>query len=344
MTQENRIEFLDFTKFIAIFFVLWGHILQYGYIYTVDIGFYHNWLFEFIYSFHMPMFALISGLFAQSSLKLTFGTLVNKKFIQLILPSLIWTILYILAVYFRGNNLLQINTLLNLLLLNFWFLTALFVSYLIFYLSIKILKKEGLACILSCVIILTLPFKTQYISFMLPFFWIGYFLKKYLLGNTKSQHIWVLGLLFIALLYFWDGFYTIYAYPIKLINYEKLSINFDNLLITLYRFLIGFVGALFFILLSKKIYQHFENRFNFKILNQIGRETLGIYLAQQLVILVILHLYKFPNTFNINLFNIVISPIYTIVSLTICMFVIYFLKRNRITRLLFLGNSNAITH
>lgn len=85
MNNKQRIEYIDALKGLAIFFVLWGHSLQYL---KNEADFFHNPIFEFIYSFHMPLFFMISGFFFNSSLKLNFKEFIYKKTIQLLLPCI----------------------------------------------------------------------------------------------------------------------------------------------------------------------------------------------------------------------------------------------------------------
>lgn len=59
MTSHNRVEWLDIAKAYAIICVLIGHSIQYG----SGSGNEYSDLFidKFIYSFHLPLFMLISG-------------------------------------------------------------------------------------------------------------------------------------------------------------------------------------------------------------------------------------------------------------------------------------------
>lgn len=57
----ERNEKLDNLKGIAIFLVVWGHSLQY--LNNGEFDFFENSLFQVIYSFHMPLFMVISGFF-----------------------------------------------------------------------------------------------------------------------------------------------------------------------------------------------------------------------------------------------------------------------------------------
>jgi fucose 4-O-acetylase-like acetyltransferase len=86
-TKTGRIEYVDTLKCFAIFCVLWGHAMQYL---KGSYDFFHNPMFEFIYSFHMPLFFIVSGLFFKSSLKLNFKDFTLKKGLQLLLPCIVW--------------------------------------------------------------------------------------------------------------------------------------------------------------------------------------------------------------------------------------------------------------
>ena len=69
--MKKRNEFLDIIKGITIFLVILGHCIENG----VGIKFIekkiflNDFVYKFIYSFHMPLFALISGYFLYFSVK-----------------------------------------------------------------------------------------------------------------------------------------------------------------------------------------------------------------------------------------------------------------------------------
>lgn len=77
----KRNPFLDYTKAFAILLVVVGHCIQYGsgQNYLKEELFFDNILFKFIYSFHMPLFMLISGyLFAYGINKETKSIIINN--------------------------------------------------------------------------------------------------------------------------------------------------------------------------------------------------------------------------------------------------------------------------
>ena len=57
----KRDTFWDSLKFLLIFFVVYGHMIE---TYAPD-GSYHRSMYNFIYAFHMPFFMFISGRFSQ---------------------------------------------------------------------------------------------------------------------------------------------------------------------------------------------------------------------------------------------------------------------------------------
>jgi fucose 4-O-acetylase-like acetyltransferase len=81
--SKTRIEYFDAIKAFAIFLVVYGHTLQY--LDKLQTG---KCLHDFIYSFHMPLFMVVSGYFA-SSLQNNIYPFITKKLRQLILPVII---------------------------------------------------------------------------------------------------------------------------------------------------------------------------------------------------------------------------------------------------------------
>ena len=86
--MKSRNIAFDFLKLFAIFLVLWGHCIQHMKDTNTDEP-----VYLFIYSFHMPLFMMISGYFSISSLSMRIWPFLKKKFIQLLLPCLTWYVL-----------------------------------------------------------------------------------------------------------------------------------------------------------------------------------------------------------------------------------------------------------
>ncbi len=82
----KRIEWIDTTKAIGMFLVFYGHYVE-G---TNGIALMQ---FRFIYSFHMPMFFIISGFFAKKQIDTI--KYVKKLFLQRIVPVLSFGVIFI---------------------------------------------------------------------------------------------------------------------------------------------------------------------------------------------------------------------------------------------------------
>lgn len=336
--QSTRIEYLDFIKFMAIYFVVWGHVTQYGIKDAVDSGLWHP-ASEFIVSFHMPLFMLLSGIFAGSSLKLSLGGLLKKKSLQLLLPAFVWTACALVILFARGKNPFEIYNF-QAWMGDYWFLKCLFICYLLFYISMKLFRKDVWAATASVLLVLLLPQGSfLWVNVMLPFFWMGYFLKNYLMkGQIGRKAFFVATTVFVLLLLEWNiKEYSIYTTPIKLIDYKQLSFNFHNFYVMLFRFVLGLSGSISLLFLCKTLFEKYQHTRWVKRLSGYGRETLGIYLAQQIVIVFLAHLYAFPQTINIYVFDFLAAQLYNLLTLVVSLLIIYILDKYKITRIFFLG-------
>ena len=104
--KKNRNIVFDLLKLFAIFLVLWGHVIQQ---FTILPGV-ENKTYQIIYSFHMPLFMMISGYFAVSIIKKGFWEVVWQKVQQLIIPATVGgVVIGLLLVYFESQfSVLQI--------------------------------------------------------------------------------------------------------------------------------------------------------------------------------------------------------------------------------------------
>lgn len=87
--MKERIVYIDRLKGFAILLVVIGHVVQFLY---CPNKFDTNIVFRFIYSFHMPLFFILSGMV--TNLKL--GSVeelcqkVKSRFLQLVVPFVLW--------------------------------------------------------------------------------------------------------------------------------------------------------------------------------------------------------------------------------------------------------------
>jgi uncharacterized membrane protein YcfT len=146
-TGARRIAWVDYARGFGIFLVGLGHtlrglapagILEAGPVYrAVDV---------WIYSFHMPLFFFISGLFAESRCDRSPGDYLRYLLATLGYPYLVWSTLQTFLMMPANrytNHHYGAYDLLGILvnpIMQFWFLYALFVTALIYY----VLRRLGL--------------------------------------------------------------------------------------------------------------------------------------------------------------------------------------------------------
>ncbi len=118
--MHNRNDYFDNARFILVFWVIIGHfwgvgIFQY---WNVCPGFLRN----FIYSFHMPLIALISGYFSKNATSDKLRIYLNR----LLVPFVIFQVLYLLWFQILKGEIGSIHLQLTYPFHGLWYLWALF--------------------------------------------------------------------------------------------------------------------------------------------------------------------------------------------------------------------------
>lgn len=149
--DKKRIEWVDISKGLGILLVIFGHCVYYGH-------FAHNWIF----SFHMQLFFIISGLFIREE---GFLNTVKKRFKQLIIPYMVFCVIgFIITMIIPEWRHITLKDILRDIYLGYpnavnvssiWFLVCLYVSILVFSLVCRIRQNNKiLAASIFAVIIL----------------------------------------------------------------------------------------------------------------------------------------------------------------------------------------------
>lgn len=176
MRGTKRLDFIDVAKGIAIFLVVYAHVLHTGFIYQV------------IFSFHVPLFFFLAGTTYQK--KGGFKTFVLGKARRLLLPYYFWGLISIVVFKILGRFIMNgnettslLDDLFGLLYANsrnglmkwntpLWFLPSLFMVYIVIDLLERFVIIGGgyyRRCILIlCFISIGLLFE-KYVNCILPF-------------------------------------------------------------------------------------------------------------------------------------------------------------------------------
>ena len=337
----NRNKKIDFIKAFAIITVIIGHSIQYGS--GPDYFFFGNPVFRFIYSFHMPLFMLMSGyLFYNSLIRHTFRELIVSRFTSLFIPIIMWNIVPFIM-YIRHDGPYTLTTLLctylSTMMANSWFLWAIFYCSLAVLIVNRYFKDNIIIYIIGLLLTFIIPdsYNLFLYKFMYPYFIIGYFYHKHSDGfnplfpaifhkNRKFTAVFVI--MFFALLYFYNNDSYIYTTGYTLIGKDIIV----QLRIDIYRFIIGLCGSVTMILMLSAIYKK-TSEYVINIISTIGIHSLGIYMISGLIFNYILP-YLVQDLKTINYFIVILE---SIIILLISLLISICLKRNKFTNLLFWG-------
>lgn len=325
-TSYKRLEYVDVMRGIAISLVVVGHLLQFNGLAT------DNSVFEFIYSFHMPLFFAISGYITQKVTCIdSIDRLIiyyKKKILSIALPFFVWTI-------FVNNYVLReewivldwqrvIHSLMNP---GLWFLKTLFMILIAYGLGNFVYNK--------------LCNKHKLYALLLSSLFIAFVILLIVYCGIEEKNL-------IMFSFFFTGGAVISLFP----SIEKLCLSdivcflaylCFVILATHWKFDGGLLDDFYKIIISISC---FVLLFNFcrkfimfgilsKMLQLFGRESLSIYVIQ-------FYLCKFSNIkiqgIDINpLILFLVTFVVAIGICFICSYVSLALKKNRYLGLLLFG-------
>ncbi|MFE8698009.1 acyltransferase family protein [Cytobacillus sp. FJAT-53684] len=268
--MKERNFYFDNAKFILIFFVVFGHLLQ---SFTAE----NEWistLYKVIYTFHMPAFIFISGFFAKGYLQKGYLPKIVKK---LILPYIIFQLIYSIFYYFLySKSDFQIDPLTPHWSL--WFLISLFFwnLFILLFAKFKAVYSVSAAILLGLAIgyfdsfSSLLSLSRTFVFF--PLFLIGYYMKKEHIFCLLKPKIKVAAISIFAIVF--AGFYLFpdinYEWLLGSKTYSEMEVTSISALFTRLGFYILSLVMVFsfFSLVPRKQY-FFTN---------LGKNTLYVYL------------------------------------------------------------------
>lgn len=288
---------IDVLRGFAIFLMVFGHCIQYLFAWPPgDSGYFLDPVFALIYSFHMPLFMVVSGyLFYLSQKGRDFRTLVRKQVKSLLIPVAVWGIAAACFTWKGGFwNLRTMEEWGGLplamgwrVLMDYWFLWAVFYNSMAILVVRRFLGDRLPAyLLLGCVLFVT----PDGLGFGMYKFMYPYFVGAYLYHREKdrgrfgaptgrvlllSAFVWVAGILF------WSKSSYIYTSGFTLLGKDPLV----QAWIDSYRWIVGLAGCGCFIglfrMLSRcpKIWTCCR-----ALLAAPGKYSLGIYLISIYVI------------------------------------------------------------
>ena len=273
---------IDIIKGIAIFFVLWGHSIQ---CIAGDEGFFSNWMIKFIYSFHMPLFMMISGYLFFKSCHRSFLTILKGRLISLGIPFIVWNfLLYIRKCVFDflTTHIIHFNfsEMLNALVSGLWFLSSIFIITMLSSIIVKLFKKYKyvISAVTWICLILLNRLVGDHTADLFPFFIFGFAIaeNKKLFASINKYSFGAYSVFAVLLI----GVKEQYFVYVSGINPFTSDYGFiQQVWFDLYRLLIGVAGSLSIILFVKRTYQCWAKSIA-HYLSTLGNNTLQIYVMQ----------------------------------------------------------------
>ena len=326
---KTRIASFDLLKCLAIFLVIWGHSI--GSLTKVDGN--SDCVYRIIYSFHMPLFMMMSGYFAASSMNSAPWPFIKKKFTQLIFPcifwgGLCWFFLECKHSFHYGNQEFSIVGLISdfYWLSDFWFLKSCFICYCLAYIGSHLKIKRTYWILLTIAISQFIP--PFFVSFMYPCFVIGMEMKynNDLYTKILSYRYYIM-CVFLLMLLFWnnDMWLNSHGIPSGILN-ENFSIWTKIAFARLFRLIIGIVGAIGIISTFTSFFNHKNNKI-FMTFQEWGQYTLEVYILQAIILERTISKYFSFNEIEQLPYDFLIAPILSFVLLTLCIFIAKKIKK-----------------
>lgn len=305
--MKKRDPFFDNVKILLMLLVVLGHVLSINKNESFNLATY-NW----IYSFHMPLFILISGFFTSLSDKKKFW----KGIFRLIETFLVFTLVHVCISLVQGETVgidvfyVPRWTLWYLLSLIWWRL-------ILYFILMKIrCKSYVLIAICICVSVVAgwMPFgkelSLQRTFYFLPFFTIGYVAKQNKFSYLLKPDI---ALSFLIIVWF---FFFIYRYNGYLLLQQFNNAHYGSpIFISFVRFLFLFISlamsSCFLSIAPSKEYTW----------TQFGKDTLFIYMWHSVILS-----WRF---YVRDSFNIPTTLPYCILYAVIVMGIIYLMNKMR---------------
>ena len=353
LSNKERV-FWNILRGCAVFLMLWGHCIQYCALDSFSPL--ENPVFLVIYSFHMPLFAFISGyLFFISFEKRDLKTLLLHKTRSMLWPIFTVTILSNLFMLIPtmtlspGQKLYVFNGgLLRYYDEMVWFLWTILACSVAVGIACKLSKnliQRGIYLMLGCILVALFPNMDDNL-FLYPFFLAGFFCAKHrdILLTALKKVKYVFLILFPILASFYRTEHLIYLSPVFPAGADAAAV----LSLNLYRFSVGMAGIGFCLVLCESIFRLCLKRPSFpKVLEGLallGENSLSVYcLSLPLLSGILAHIVRkcmepFGSNIlakNMLLYEFFVTPLAALGYSCGLLFVVYILKKTKLHILIF---------
>ncbi len=314
--MRERIESWDFLKIATIMLVVWGHLIQY--FLPTDQS--ENPLYCWIYTFHMPLFMVMSGFFAIDGFKRTNVLIYGRqKTKRLLVPALVWCALnYVLSLLTYEGTATWMSFF-SMLVNGLWFLKSLFCCSILGFVAFRCYRQKWKGVVLT--LLVSALFVKWSVNVMYPCFLFGILIKTHFewIRRNMLKVFWISGAIFIPTSIMASLFSNIWKFRVEPFMSTPMDIHYTFVILGC-RYLtmfIGLIGSVFFIAGFYELFaQMRECPIWMKKTSELGKYTLGIYAIQFCVIETFLSRFiQFPEMQNVMfwLMNFMVFPVFSII-------------------------------
>lgn len=325
--MKQRLLYIDELKGFAILMVVIGHIFFFSF--RIQGEEYISPWSEIIYSFHMPLFAFLSGLFIKPFTNLH---LIRKTLERLCLPLIIIGGLYTL---WRGRSLVDFA--LNDFKYGYWYFLFLFIAYLLvtFFdaicrmVNIKSHKLTSLFLIVIFCICISGGVKLlsptiynilgcNHITNYMPYIFLGFFIKQFSLFDKIFSNKLI-----------FEGTAVLAFFAYITIHY----LHHGTAVYLLSPCLVFVIVTAFYRMREKS--SHIKETFQ-----KWGKNSLEIYSLHYFFIhsCYLPYVYKFTMNNNLELVDIILATVLAVVICLLCVFIGDIIKMSKLFGYLCFGN------
>lgn len=312
--ETKRLDWVDVAKGITILLMVAGH---------TSIP---ETISKYIWSFHMPLFFFVSGVFYSEKKYKTFSSLFKRRLFTLLVPYVFFSVVVMLGyygtVYWNPKELyLGWNG------YALWFIPVLFMSEMLLYPFAKYIERPIIKitiiilmlCLSKLLALLDiyLPFKIEAVPLACSFLITGYTLKK--ITKKYLSSIWLILIAFLV------------SVALSQIL-PKTDVAQNEIGWVIPNYINAIVGIFFVMQLSRLLLSYSINKFVNQFLLWSGKNTLFILAFSQLFnywILVVLDMVKCPHIIGLLLRYVLLFITIYVVSVILDRYVPFMVGKNK---------------
>lgn len=294
--SKPRNLYLDSLRGLAVYLVILGHSMA-----NYTMAQYQEGLFWLdpwhiaIYSFHMPLFALISGYFFVKALaERSPKAFVLGKLPSLLAPWVLWgAVTWCIKAWQGGFSMLQAKAALVHILGIYWFIPAIAAVMLLTWAIYRYFSRPWLVCLLLLLVLQLLPaskvpmydfLRIKQTTFLFPFFVLALEFRRHqdfcmsLFERYRYASLLLALGAYGLLLWAYDKDTYMYFSGVSLLD-SSLGL-WGQAYVNLSRWVIGVLGSF---LVAYVVYL-LRNTMLMRIVAQLGTMSLGVYLLQEVLL------------------------------------------------------------